>query len=54
MIKLAEQIPKNIIRKKTKTPQMQQFWKNRLSEELNKKLSSVLEAPNLGLIWQQN
>lgn len=33
---------------------MQQFCKNRLSEELIKKPRNVLEARNLGLIWHQN
>lgn len=37
MIKLDEQIPKNIIiKKKNKTPQMQKFCKNRGSEGLRR------------------
>lgn len=39
-----------MIAKYPKTPQMQQFCKNRSSQELITKLSSVLEACNLGLI----
>lgn len=55
MITLNKQIPKNIIIKKTKEkPQTQQFYKHKMSEELMKKLSSVLGARNLRLIRQQN
>lgn len=57
MFKLDEQIPKNIIIKKKKTHlkckssvkiEGLKDW-----EELIMKVSSVLEARNLGLIWQQ-
>lgn len=56
MIKLDEQIPKNIIIKKPKHLKCKSSVKIeglKDWEELIMKDSSVLEARNLGLIWQQ-